>query len=151
MLRVVIAMTLAAAAAAFGQILVRRGMQEVGSLENYAPMALLGYFGQALSNADVVLGTILNAVFYFLFLAALSWTDLTIALPMTALEYGIAAVLAVMILKEVVPPLRWAGIVLVVVGVILITWGGVESPAQADPSGMKSAGAVSPKDAWPRS
>lgn len=150
MLRVVIAMTLAAAAAAFGQILVRRGMQEVGSLENYAPMALLGYFGQALSNADVVLGTILNAVFYFLFLAALSWTDLTIALPMTALEYGIAAVLAVMILKEVVPPLRWAGIVLVVVGVILITWGGVESPAQADPSGMKSAGAAAPQDSWSR-
>jgi drug/metabolite transporter (DMT)-like permease len=124
MLRVIIAMTLAAAAAALGQILIRRGMQEVGSLEHYAPMALLSYFGSALSNADVVLGTILNAVFYFLFLAALSWTDLTVALPLTALEYGIAAVLAVVMLKEVVPPLRWAGIVLVVLGVILVTWGG---------------------------
>jgi drug/metabolite transporter (DMT)-like permease len=123
-------MTLAAGAAAWGQILVRRGMQQVGSLEHYAPMALMSYFGQALSNPDVVVGTILNAVFYFLFLAALSWADLTVALPMTALEYGIAAVLAVMILKEVVPPLRWAGIVLVVVGVILITWGGAGAHAE---------------------
>ncbi len=127
MLRVLVAMTLAAAAAAVGQILVRQGMQQVGSLENYAPLALMSYFGQAMSNPYVVWGTVLNAIFYFLFLAALSWTDLTIALPLTALEYGIAAVLAVMILKEVVPPLRWAGIVLVVVGVILITMRGGET------------------------
>lgn len=127
MLRVLIAMTIAAVAAAFGQILVRQGMQEVGSLESYAPMALLSYFGEALINPYVLWGTVLNAVFYFLFLAALSWTDVTVVLPMTALEYGIAAVLAVMILKEVVPPLRWAGILLVVVGVILITVGGGET------------------------
>ncbi len=142
MLRVVIAMVLAATAAALGQILVRRGMQQVGSLEDYAPLALMSYFGQALSNADVVLGTVLNAVFYVLFLAALSWTDLTVALPMTALEYGLAAVLAVVILKEVVPPLRWAGIALVIVGVVLITWGGVEAPAQTSAPVLKSANAL---------
>jgi drug/metabolite transporter (DMT)-like permease len=145
MLRVIIVMTLAAAAAALGQILVRRGMQEVGSLEHYAPMALMSYFGQALSNVDVVLGTILNAVFYFLFLAALSWADLTVALPMTALEYGIAAVLAVLILKEVVPPLRWAGIVLVVLGVVLITWAGGESTAPGTSPVVKAQTVASPE------
>lgn len=142
MLRVVIAMVLAAAAAAWGQILVRRGMQQVGSLEDYAPLALMGYFGQALSNADVVLGTVLNAVFYVLFLAALSWTDLTVVLPMTALEYGLAAILAVVILKEVVPPLRWAGIMLVIVGVVLITWGGFEAPAETGAPVLKPANAL---------
>ena len=121
MLRVLIAMTVAAAAAAFGQIFVRQGMQQVGSLEAYAPMALMGYFGQALSNPYVVIGTALNAVFYFLFLASLSWADVTVVLPMTALEFGMAAILAVMILKEAVPTLRWAGIALVILGVILIT------------------------------
>jgi|SRR5579885_2631445 len=124
MVRVLVAMTIAAAAAAMGQIFVRQGMQAVGSLENYAPMAVMSYFGQALMNPYVVWGTILNAIFYFLFLAALSWTDVTVVLPMTALEYGMAAILAVMILKEVVPPLRWAGIALVVLGVMLITFGG---------------------------
>lgn len=127
MLRVLIAMTIAAAAAAVGQILVRQGMQQVGSLESYAPLALLGYFGEALTNPYVLWGTVLNAIFYFLFLAALSWADVTVVLPMTALEYGIAAVLAVMILKEVVSPLRWAGIALVVIGVILITVAGGET------------------------
>ncbi len=124
MFRVLVAMTIAAASAALGQILVRRGMQQVGSLETYAPLALISYFWHALCNLYVIAGTVLNAVFYFLFLAALSWTDVTIALPMTAIEYGFAALLAVMILKEKVPPVRWAGIALVVIGVILIARGG---------------------------
>ena len=127
MVKVLIAMSVAAAAAAVGQIFVRRGMQQVGSLEAYAPVALMGYFGQALSNPYVVIGTVLNAVFYFLFLASLSWADVTVVLPMTALEFGVAAVLAVLILHEAVPSLRWAGIVLVVLGVMLITFAGHET------------------------
>ncbi len=124
MLRVVIAMTIAAASAAFGQILVRRGMLQVGSLENYAPLALLAYFWHALCNPYVIGGTILNAIFYFLFLATLSWTGVTVALPMTAIEYGFAALLAITMLKEAVPPVRWVGIAFVILGVILITRGG---------------------------
>ena len=127
MLRILIAMTVAAGSAAVGQILVRRGMQQVGSLENYAPMALLVYFGHTVSNWYVILGTVLNTVFYVLFLAALSWTDVTVALPMTAIEYGFAAFLAVIFLKEQVSPLRWAGIMLVIIGVIFIARSGGET------------------------
>jgi drug/metabolite transporter (DMT)-like permease len=46
---------------------------------------------------------------------------------MTAIEYGFAALLAVLILKEVVSPLRWTGIALVVGGVILIALSGSET------------------------
>jgi drug/metabolite transporter (DMT)-like permease len=126
MLRVIVAMTIAAASAAYGQILVRRGMLQVGSLENYAPWPVITYFWHALCNPYVIGGTILNAVFYFLFLAALSWTGVTVALPMSAIEYGFAAILAIMILKENVPPIRWMGIAMVVFGVILIARGGGE-------------------------
>jgi drug/metabolite transporter (DMT)-like permease len=127
MLRVIVAMTIAAASAALGQILVRRGMLQVGSLETYSPWPMAVYFWHALCNPYVIFGTILNAVFYFLFLAALSWTDVTVALPMTAIEYAFAAFLAMALLKEAVPPLRWMGIALVVVGVILIARSGGET------------------------
>ena len=124
MLRVVVAMTIAAASAAYGQILVRRGMLQVGSLENYAPWPLITYFWQALCNPFVIGGTVLNAVFYFLFLATLSWTGVTVALPMTAIEYGFGAFLAVTLLKESVPPTRWVGIAMVVIGVVFIARSG---------------------------
>jgi drug/metabolite transporter (DMT)-like permease len=124
MFKVLMTMTVAAAAAAVGQIFVRQGMQQIGSLDAYAPLAVIGYFGRALANPYVVAGTALNAVFYFLFLASLSWADVTVVLPMTALEFGMAAALAVLILGEAVPTLRWAGIALVVLGVVLITYAG---------------------------
>ena len=127
MFRVIVAMTIAAASAAYGQILVRRGMLQIGSLENYSPLPLALYFWHALCNPFVIGGTILNAIFYFLFLAALSWTDVTVALPMTAIEYAFAAFLAVALLKEQVPAVRWVGIALVVIGVILIARGGGET------------------------
>jgi drug/metabolite transporter (DMT)-like permease len=127
MLRVMIAMAVATAAAAYGQILVRQGMLQVGSLENYAPLPLITYFWHALCNPYVIGGTILNALFYFLFIAALSWTGVTVVLPMTAIEYVFAAFLALTILKESVPPMRWAGIALVIIGVILIARGGGET------------------------
>jgi drug/metabolite transporter (DMT)-like permease len=127
MLRVILAMTAAGVSAALGQILVRRGMQQIGSMENYAPIAVISYFWHALCNPNVIGGTVLNAIFYFLFLAALSWTGVTVALPLTAIEYGFAALLAIVILKENVPPIRWAGIALIVIGVILIARGGAET------------------------
>ncbi len=127
MLRVIISMAVATGSAALGTILVRRGMQQVGSLQDYAPMALIAYFWHALCNPYVILGTFLNAVFYFLFLAALSWTEVTVVVPMTALEYGMATLLAILLLKENVPPIRWAGIALIIIGVILIARSGGET------------------------
>jgi drug/metabolite transporter (DMT)-like permease len=51
----------------------------------------------------------------------------TVALPFTAIEYAFAAFLAVVFLEEHVPPLRWAGIVLIIIGVIFIARGGGET------------------------
>jgi drug/metabolite transporter (DMT)-like permease len=119
--RVIIAMAVASAATAMGQILIRRGMQAIGPLETYAPLELIAFFVQALSNPYVIGGTALNAVFYFLLMTTLSWTGVTVALPFSALECGFAAMLAVTIMQEQVTPLRWVGIMFVVFGIILIS------------------------------
>jgi len=121
MLRVVIAMIGACISASIGQILVRRGMLQIGELSGWSPRYLVTYFWHALGNPWVIAGTVGNALFYFLFLAVLSWSEVSVALPLTALEYVIAAVLGIVFLKEPVPPLRWAGIALVVAGVMLIS------------------------------
>jgi drug/metabolite transporter (DMT)-like permease len=121
MLRVLSAMFGACVAASIGQILVRRGMLQVGELGGWSPRYLVAYFWHALTNPWVIAGTVGNALFYFLFLAVLSWAEVSVALPLTALEYVIASALGILFLKEPVPPLRWAGIALVVAGVTLIS------------------------------
>jgi uncharacterized membrane protein len=122
MLRVIIAVAIAAVTAAIGQIFFRRGMQEVGSLEQYALVELLRYF----CNPYIIVGTALSGVSYFSFLAALSWQHVTVVLPMAAIEYCFVALLAVLFLKENIPPARWIGLALVVVGVIMIARTGGE-------------------------
>ena len=121
MLRVLSAMIAACISASVGQILVRRGMLQIGELSGWSPRYLATYFWHALTNPWVAAGTVGNALFYFLFLAVLSWSEVSVALPLTALEYVIAAVLGIVFLKEPVPPLRWAGIALVIAGVMLIS------------------------------
>jgi drug/metabolite transporter (DMT)-like permease len=120
MFKVIAAMLGACVAASIGQILVRRGMLQVGELSGWAPRYLVAYFWHALTNPWVIAGTVGNALFYFLFLGVLSWTEVSVALPLTALEYAIAAGLGILFLKEPVSPLRWAGIALVIAGVMVI-------------------------------
>jgi drug/metabolite transporter (DMT)-like permease len=121
MLRILIAVAIATLSGALGQILTRRGMQIVGPLESYAVLDMLAYFWRALIQPYVIAGTVLSAVFYFALLAALGWTDVTVAFPLTALEYGFGALLAVLILKERVSALRWLGIVIIIIGVIIVS------------------------------
>lgn len=140
MLRVVIAMIIASAATASGQVLIRKGMQELGALETYAPLEVLTYFWHALTNPYVIVGTVFNGIFYFLLIASLSWADVTVAVPFTAMEYAFAAILAVTLLQEVVPPMRWVGIVLVIVGVLLVSVSGAPTTVPAADAAGAGAG-----------
>jgi len=123
MTRVLMAMTLGGLAAAVGQVLLRIGMQQVGELASFAPAALLRFAAATVLNPWVVGGTALNAAFYAAFLASLSWSGITVVLPLSAVEYAFAAALAVAVLGEVVTPLHWAGIAFVTAGVALISFG----------------------------
>lgn len=121
MLKTVIVMLMAVTAGTVGDILLTKGMKELGDVST---MSLKGIFNaafQALTSPKLILGTAMLAVFFFLWLAVLSWEDLSVALPMQALNYVLVAFLSQYYLHEAVTPLRWAGTILVVVGVVLIT------------------------------
>jgi drug/metabolite transporter (DMT)-like permease len=114
-------MLIAVSAGTVGDLLLTKGMKELGDLSAMNLRGILSAAYQALSNPKLVLGTAMLAVFFFLWLAVLSWEDLTVALPMQALNYVLVAFLSQYFLGEVVTPMRWAGTVLVCIGVILIT------------------------------
>ncbi|NLN78433.1 MAG: EamA family transporter, partial [Armatimonadetes bacterium] len=55
-----------------------------------------------------------------LYLASLSWEDLSYVLPLTAGDYVLITVLAFFFLHEHVDVLRWVGSVLVTAGIVLV-------------------------------
>lgn len=124
MLKTVVVMLLAVVAGTIGDVLLARGMKELGDISAMNLKGILNAALQALSSPKLMLGTAMLAVFFFLWLAVLSWEDLSVALPMQAINYILVAFLSQYFLHEVVSPLRWAGTVLVAIGVMMITKSG---------------------------
>lgn len=114
-------MLLAVTAGTIGDILLAKGMKEIGDVSAMNLRGILSTGYQALTTPKLVVGTAMLAIFFFLWLAVLSWEDLSVALPMQALNYVLVAFLAHYFLGETVSLLRWAGTVLVCIGVLMIT------------------------------
>ncbi|GFO65565.1 EamA family transporter [Geomonas paludis] len=121
MFKTVVVMLVAVTAGTIGDLLLASGMKELGDISTMNLRGIMRVAVQALTTPKLVFGTAMLAVFFFLWLAVLSWEDLSVALPMQALNYILVAFLSQYFLQEVVSPMRWAGTVLVAVGVIMIT------------------------------
>ena len=126
MLKTVIIMLMAVSAGTVGDILLAKGMKEMGDLSAMNLRGILNAAGQALTSPKLIFGTMMLAIFFFLWLAVLSWEDLSVALPMQALNYVLVAFLSQWFLGETVSPLRWTGTIMVCVGVMLITKSGTQ-------------------------
>lgn len=121
MLKTAIVMLIAVIAGTIGDLLLASGMKELGDISTMNLRGIMNVSLKALTSPKLVLGTVMLSIFFFLWLAVLSWEDLSVALPMQALNYILVAFLSQYFLHEVVSPLRWAGTVLVAIGVIMIT------------------------------
>jgi len=124
MLKTLIVMLIAITCGAVGDIFLTQGMKSSGDLSTMGLRQIFETVVSALTNWRLILGTTMQAVYFGLWLAVLSWEDLSVALPMQALSYIVVAFLAQWYLGEHVSPMRWAGISLVCVGVIMITKSG---------------------------
>jgi drug/metabolite transporter (DMT)-like permease len=105
--------------ASVGDTFLGRGMKEFGPVSIHH----LGSLIHAVANPWVVSGILLLLCFFASYLTALSWADLTFVLPSTALGYVVVALLSRFWLHEQISPLRWAGILLIVLGVGFVTHG----------------------------
>jgi len=100
-------------------VFLTRGMKEVGDVSVVARKALLSVPRKVLSNKNFLTGFFFTAVYFFTFLAVLSWADLSFVFPATSLVYVVGTFGAKFMLRERVTLERWAGILLVCVGVTL--------------------------------
>jgi uncharacterized membrane protein len=71
----------------------------------------------------VALGVILLIFWIMARMTLLSWADLSYVLPVTAVGYVLVALLGRVFLAEQISPKRWAGIVLIMAGVALVSLG----------------------------
>jgi drug/metabolite transporter (DMT)-like permease len=116
---------------AFGDFFMKRGLPESTQLST--PLSYVG----ALFQPWVALGVVLLVVWQMSRMALLSWADLSYVLPITSVGYVVVALIGKVMLNEAITGRRWAGIVLIMAGVALVSGGSAPSTTQkmAPPTG----------------
>jgi bacterial/archaeal transporter family protein len=104
-----------------GSLLLNRGMKQVGEISTLNPKALWQIAQRVLVNPLLQLGVFCMAIAFFMFIALLSWADLSFALPATALTEPLNMLGSRFILKEKVTKFRWISMVLICLGIALIS------------------------------
>jgi drug/metabolite transporter (DMT)-like permease len=108
---------------AFGDFFMKRGLPESARL-----LTPLDYIA-TLFQPWVALGVGLLILWQLSRMALLSWADLSYVLPVTSVGYVVVALIGKLLLSEAITARRWAGIVLIMAGVALVSVG---SPSTVD-------------------
>jgi uncharacterized membrane protein len=99
-----------------GNIALSRGMHHMGSVVGFSPLPYL----HAILNPWVAAGIVILALWMIADLALLSRADLSYVLPVTAAAYVLIAVVGHFVLAERISGIRWIGIVIITLGVMLV-------------------------------
>ncbi len=105
-----------------GDVLLTRGMKQVGEISTLRWRELLAIARKVLSNRSFLSAIFFISVTFVSFLTVLSWADLSLIFPATSLIYVVSTLGARFILGETVTLERWAGILLVCLGVALTSF-----------------------------
>jgi len=109
------------AATTAGEVLQAAGMRRHGEIHDFRPGAIRRALALLSRNRFVIGSVAAMAVSFFAYLGLLTISELSFAVPVTAVTYVLETVLAKYVLKEQVNWLRWAGASLVICGVALVS------------------------------
>ena len=131
-MKTVVVITIAALCAAVGEAFIAKGMKQMGDA------SLLGFWKSIphFANPWVIAGVALTTVFFALFSWSLSWADLSYVQPLTALSFVFGVLIARGWLGETISWWRWAGVVVIIIGVTLVSF----TPERASSSLPRDSG-----------
>jgi multidrug transporter EmrE-like cation transporter len=100
-----------------GQTVIKMGLNQNGD----GSLVSVGEVVRAIITSPLVLlGLVFYGVGALSWIAALSRVDLSVAYPFLALNFVLITVVSRLVLGESVPLLRWIGIAIICVGILLV-------------------------------
>jgi drug/metabolite transporter (DMT)-like permease len=108
------------AATTVGEVLQAVGMRRHGEVRDFRPGAIGRMLAMLARNGHIGASVAAMAVSFFAFMSLLSISELSFAVPATAVTYVLETALAKFLLKEQIGWGRWAGASLVACGVALL-------------------------------
>jgi drug/metabolite transporter (DMT)-like permease len=107
---------------AVGVVFLSQGLHEIGEVGKITAAEIGRIIARGAGNRNILLGVFLEACFFGVLIYLLSQKDVSLIWPLTSLGFVITALAAWLIRHEQISALRWAGIVIIVIGAALVAW-----------------------------
>jgi uncharacterized membrane protein len=114
-----------------GNVMLGKGMKRIGAVSFATPAGVLDFLARVLTSGTIWLGILSLITFFVAYMLVLSWADYSYVQPASAVAYGMVALLAHFMLREVVTPVRWMGVLLICLGVLVV---GYTPPRTTEPT-----------------
>ena len=103
-----------------GNVLLGKGMKRIGAASLGTPAEAFNALSRVLTSGTIWLGIGSLITFFVAYTLVLSWADYSYVQPASAIAYGMVALLAHFMLREVVTPMRWLGVLVICLGVLVV-------------------------------
>lgn len=132
-----------------GIVLLKKGITRIGEVKTVSVGEVARVIKSGATNPQVLLGVFFEALFFACLLILMSKSDISFLWPLTALSFVFATFAAMWFLHERVSGVRWAGVVLIMLGAALISYSQhvKEESARDRPPGAAASGAANPVSA----
>jgi drug/metabolite transporter (DMT)-like permease len=108
---------------AVGVIYLNKGLKQVGEIQKISTSEIVRVIKSGITNPNILLGVLFEALFFGCLLVLMSkGGEISFIWPLTALGFVFTTLAARFILHEEVSPLRWSGVLLIMLGAGLITY-----------------------------
>ncbi len=124
-----------------GVVLLKKGIGRVGDMKQISVSEVIRVLKAGVTNSQILLGVFFEALFFACLLILMSKSDISFLWPLTALSFVFATFAAMLFLGETVSGVRWAGVILIVIGAGFISYSekaserkGAEPVSQSSPA-----------------
>ena len=107
---------------ATGVVLLKKGIAQVGDVKRVSAAEIARIVKAGVTNPTVLAGVFFEALFFACLLVLMSKSDISFLWPLTALSFVMTTFAALIFLHEQVAPVRWAGVMFIMLGAGLISY-----------------------------
>jgi drug/metabolite transporter (DMT)-like permease len=111
-----------------GVVLLKKGMGQIGEVGTFSVGNAAGVLKKGATNSYILTGIFFEALFFMSLLLLMSKSEISFLWPMTGLSFVFATFAAIWFLGEHVSMIRWAGVVLIMIGAGLISYSEQSKP-----------------------
>jgi undecaprenyl phosphate-alpha-L-ara4N flippase subunit ArnE len=120
MTKLIVIMLIALVLEAMGVVYLSMGLKQIGEPKAMTVSEIGRLVGRGVTNRNILIGVAMETVFFVTLLVLLKLWDVSLIWPLTSLGFVLTTLAAKYLRHEEVSNMRWAGVVMIVMGAVLV-------------------------------